>query len=77
MIKIEHIKEGLTVNIRVETIDRIYNLRFQKYVDYHWIQISIVRNATLRSVKRTRDQLNHINQFHKFLPTAIKDIDLN
>ncbi len=77
MIKIEHIKEGLTVNIRVETIDRIYNLRFQKYVDYHWIQISIVRNATLRSVKRTRDQLNHINQSHKFLPTAIKDIDLN
>jgi hypothetical protein len=40
--KIEHVKEGSTLNIQVKIIDQIYNQRFQKRLDYHWIQKSMV-----------------------------------
>jgi hypothetical protein len=48
-------------------------------LDYHWIQKSIVQNATSRTFKRERDQLNHINHFYIFLPiacTSTQDTDL-
>jgi hypothetical protein len=54
-VKVEHVEEGSMKDIEVETIDQIYNKRFQKYLDYHWIQKSIVCNDASRSFKRTRD----------------------
>ncbi len=41
-VKVEHVEEGSTLNIQVEIIDQIYNQRFQKYLDYCWIQKSII-----------------------------------
>jgi hypothetical protein len=41
-VKVDHVKEGSTWDIQVELVDQIYNKRFQKYLDYSWIQKSIV-----------------------------------
>jgi hypothetical protein len=54
-VKVEHVEEGLMKDIKVEIVDQIYNKRFQKYLDYHWIQKSIIRNDASRSFKRARD----------------------
>jgi hypothetical protein len=40
--KVKHVKEGSTLDIQVKTIDQVYNQRFQKHLDYHWIQKSMV-----------------------------------
>ncbi len=48
-------KGGSTLDIQVEIIDNFYNQRFQKYLNYHWIQKSIVRNVASKSFKRTRN----------------------
>jgi hypothetical protein len=41
-VKVEHVKEGPTSYIQVETIDQIYDQKFHKYLDYCWIQKSII-----------------------------------
>jgi hypothetical protein len=48
-------------------------------MDYCCIQKSIIQNATSRSLKRVRDQLNHINRSYTFLLTTCttKNVDLN
>jgi hypothetical protein len=79
-VKVEHVEKRSTLDIYVQIIDQIYNQRFQKYLDYHWIQKSIIRNVTSRRFKRARYQLSHINHFHTFLPTiciAIEDVNLD
>jgi hypothetical protein len=48
-------------------------------LDYHWILKSIIQNAALRSFKRAKDQLSHINCIYIFFPTtctSAQDIDL-
>ncbi len=37
-VKIKHVKEGSTWDIQVQIVDQIYNQRFQKYLNYYWIQ---------------------------------------
>jgi hypothetical protein len=74
-VKVEHVEEKSTLDIKVQTVDQIYNQRFQKYMDYHWIQKSIIRNVTSRSFKKARDQLSHINHSYTFLPTACTTIE--
>jgi hypothetical protein len=69
-MKVKHVEEGSTSDIYVEIVNQIYNQRFQQYMDYCWIKKSIVQNATSRSFKRVRDQLNHINHSYTFLPTT-------
>jgi len=54
-VKVEHVEKGLKKNIKFEIVDQIYNKRFQKYMDYHWIQKSIICNVASRSFKRARD----------------------
>jgi hypothetical protein len=54
-VKVEHIEEKSTSSIQVKTLDEIYNQRFQKYLNYCWIQKSIVQNAALRSFKSVKD----------------------
>jgi hypothetical protein len=54
-VKVEHVEKGSTLDIQVEIIDNFYNQRFQKYLNYHWIQKSIVRNVASKSFKRARD----------------------
>jgi len=54
-VKVEHVEEGSKKNIKFENVDQIYNKSFQKYLDYHWIQKSIVCNAASRNFKRVRD----------------------
>jgi hypothetical protein len=63
-VKVEHIEEKSTSDIQVETVDEIYNERFQKYLNYYWIQKSIVQNVASRSFNSVRDQINHINHPH-------------
>jgi hypothetical protein len=49
-------------------------------LDYRWIQKSITRNVTSKSLKKARDQLSHINRSYTFFPTtcvAIKDVNLD
>jgi hypothetical protein len=54
-VKVVHVEKKSTSNIQVEIVDEIYNQRFQKYLNYCWIQKSIVRNAALRSFKSVKD----------------------
>jgi hypothetical protein len=54
-VKVEHVEEGSTLDIQVEIKDWIYNQRFQKYLNYHWIQKSIVQNVASRNFKEARD----------------------
>jgi hypothetical protein len=78
--KVEYVEEGSTLDIQVETIDQIYDQRFQKYLGYCWIQKSIIQNATSRSFKRDKDQLSHINCSYRLFPTSCtktKVVDLN
>ncbi len=66
-------------NFQIEIVDQIYNQKLKKYLDYYWIQKSIIRNAASRTFKRAKDQLSHINRFYIFLPTtctSTQDIDL-
>jgi hypothetical protein len=63
-VKIEHVKEKSTSDIQVEIVDEIYNQRFQKYLNYSWIQKSIVQNVALRSFKSVKYQLSHVNHPH-------------
>ncbi len=79
-VKVEHVKEESTLNRHVQIVDLIYNKRFQKYLDYCWIQKSIVWNVASRNFKKAKDQLSHINRFYTFLPTTctiIEDVDLD
>jgi hypothetical protein len=41
-VKVKHVGKGLTSKIQIESVDQIYNQRFKKYLDYHWIQQSKV-----------------------------------
>jgi len=41
-VKIKHVEDGSTFDIQVELVDQIYNHKFQKYLDYHCIQKSLV-----------------------------------
>ncbi len=41
-VKIELVKETSTLDIQIEIVDQIDSQKFKKYLDYHWIQISIV-----------------------------------
>jgi len=78
-LNIKPIEEKSPLKSEIEIINHIYNQRFKKYLDYHWIQQSIVQNAKSRIFKRARDQLVHINRSYKFLPTtctSTKDVDL-
>jgi hypothetical protein len=78
--KVEHVEKGSRLNIQVEIVDQIYNQRFQNYLNYRWIQKSIIQNVASRSFKRARNQLNHINHSYTFFPiacTTIEDVDLN
>ncbi len=79
-VKVEHVKKGSKKDIEVEIVDHICNQKFQKYLDYCWIQKSIVCNVTSRSFKRARDHLSHINHFYIFIPTTCtttKDVNLD
>ncbi len=69
-VKVEHVEKGSKKDIEVEIVDHICNQKFQKYLDYYWMQKSIVCNVTPRSFKRARDHLSHINHFYIFLPTT-------
>jgi len=62
---------------RVWNINHIYNQRFKKYLDYCWIQQSIVQNARSKKFKKATYELAHINHSYKFLIivcTSIKDV---
>ncbi len=77
-LKVEHVEKGSRKDMEVETLNQIYN--FQKYLDYRWIQKSIVCNAVSRSFKRAKGQLSHINCFYIFLFIAcitIEDVYLD
>jgi hypothetical protein len=63
-VKVEHVKDGSTSNIQVETVNQIYNQRFQKYLNHRWIQKFIIQNVASKIFKRARDQLSHINRPH-------------
>jgi hypothetical protein len=63
-MKVKHVREGSRSYIQVETVNQIYNQRFQKYLDHFWIQKSIIQNVASRIFKTTRDQLSHINRPH-------------
>ncbi len=63
-VKVEHVEEKSTLSIQVETLDEIYNQRFQKYLNYYWIQKSIVQNVASKSFKSVEDQISHINHPH-------------
>jgi hypothetical protein len=70
---------GSSWEIRIETIERIYKLKSKQYLDYYWIQKSIIQNVGSRYFKRSRDQLAHINCSYIFLPTTCtskEDVDL-
>jgi hypothetical protein len=54
-VKVELVKKTSTLDIQIEIVDQIDNQKFKKYLDYHWIQKSIVRNAASRTFKRARD----------------------
>jgi hypothetical protein len=54
-MKVKHVEEGSTLYIQVEIVDLIYNQRFQKYLDYRWIQKSIIQNVASRNFKKARD----------------------
>jgi hypothetical protein len=41
-VKIKLVKDASTSKFQRETIDQIYNQNFKKYMDYHWIQKSII-----------------------------------
>jgi len=78
-VKIELVKDASTSKFQRETIDRIYNQNFKKYLDYHEIQKSIIQNLASRTFNRAKDQLNHINYSYIFFPitcTSTQDIDL-
>jgi arginyl-tRNA--protein-N-Asp/Glu arginylyltransferase len=67
------------INIRI--LDRNYRLdqKFKKYLDYHWVQKSVVQNITSGTFKRAKDQLSCIDCSYIFLPiacTLTQDIDL-
>jgi len=79
-IKVEYVEKRSKKDIEVEIVDHICNQKFQKYLDYCWIQKSIVCNVTSRSFKRARDHLSHINHFYIFLPSTCittKDVNLD
>jgi hypothetical protein len=61
---IEQIEEKSTLDIQIETVDEIYNQKFQKYLNYCWIQKSIVQNVASRNFTSVRDQISHINHPH-------------
>jgi hypothetical protein len=63
-MKIEPVEEKSTLDTQVEIVDDIYNQRFQKYLNYRWIQKSIIQNVPSKSFKSIRDQLSHINHPH-------------
>jgi hypothetical protein len=69
-LNIKPIEEKLPLKYEIKIINHIYNQRFKKYLDYHWIQQSTVQSARSRRFKRARDQLFHINHSYKFLPTT-------
>jgi len=78
-LKIKLVEEISPLESRIKIIDHIYNQRFKKYLDYHWIQQFIVQSVGSRKFKKARDQLTHINCSYKFLPityTSTKDVDL-
>jgi hypothetical protein len=52
-VKVEHVEEGSTLDIQVELVDQIYNKKFQKYLDYHWIQKSIVRKCYIKELQES------------------------
>jgi hypothetical protein len=72
---IEQIEEKSTLDIQIENVDEIYNQKFQKYLNYCWIQKSIVQNVASRNFKSVRDQISHIN--HPIACIVIKNIDLD
>jgi hypothetical protein len=79
-VKVEHVEQKSTSKIQIEIVYHIYNQRFKKYLDYHWIQQSIVWNVTSRRFKIVRFQLSHINRSYIFLfimCTSIEDVYLN
>jgi hypothetical protein len=41
-VKIKLVKDASTLKFRIEIVDQIYNHKFKKYLDYHWIHKSIV-----------------------------------
>jgi len=56
-VKVKNVKKkkGSTLDIQVEIVDHVYNQRLNKYLDYHWIQKSIVQNVASKSFKRAKD----------------------
>ncbi len=54
-VKVEHLEKGSTSNIQVEIVNQIFNQRFQNYLNYHWIQKSIIQYVASRSFKRARN----------------------
>ncbi len=41
-VKIKLVKDASTLKFQIEIVDQIYNHKFKKYLDYHWIHKSIV-----------------------------------
>jgi hypothetical protein len=35
-------KRGIKLDIQIQIVNQIYNKRFQKYLNYHWTQKSMV-----------------------------------
>jgi len=52
-VKVEHVKDGSTSNIQVETVNQIYNQRFQKYLNHHWIQKSIIQKCCIKDFQKS------------------------
>ncbi len=52
-VKVEHVEEESTLDIQVELVDQIYNKKFQKYLDYRWIQKSIAQKCYIKELQES------------------------
>ncbi len=78
-LKITSRRRQITIRVWDRTHRSYLQPKVQKYLDYRWIQQSIVQNPRSRKFKRAKYEQTHINHSYKILLivcTSVKDVNL-
>ncbi len=66
------------IEIGIEFIDKLYNEKFKQFLNFCWIQQSVVPHSKIERPKNCRFQIAHINHRFIFTPTTcITTLDVN
>ncbi len=58
------------IEIGIEFIDRLYNEKFKQFLNFRWIQQSVVPHSKIERPENCRFQIAHINHTFIFTPTT-------